>query len=106
VSINSNQNIDSLDDLRALEKFCKKKKISKKLMGHKQSEDTRRKKSESHKGKIISQETRDKLSIANKGKRLSDEAKKRMIESNKKTWARKTGREYIPPEDSTKEDSV
>jgi len=30
VSINLNQNIDSLDDLRALEKFCKKKKNSKK----------------------------------------------------------------------------
>jgi group I intron endonuclease len=42
------------------------------------SDETKKKLSEAHKGKIISEETRKKISTANKGKKRSEESKKRI----------------------------
>lgn len=50
---------------------------------HNTSEETKRKMSESHKGKKHSEETRKKISESNKGKRHSDESYKRASEKMK-----------------------
>lgn len=60
-----------------------RRKISDTLKGRTFSEDTRRKMSESHKGKIISAESRRKISESNKGKQRSEDSKIKMSESQK-----------------------
>lgn len=52
-------------------------------MGKKDSEETRRKKSESLKGRMVSDETKKKISEANKGSKRSDESKKKMSDAKK-----------------------
>ncbi len=47
------------------------------------SEETKRKISEAHKGKIVSEETRKKMSEVNKGKKLSEETKQKIREARK-----------------------
>jgi len=47
------------------------------------SKETRRKISEAHKGRIVSKETRDKLSVIHKGKRLTVEQRRKISEANK-----------------------
>jgi group I intron endonuclease len=59
-----------------------KKKLSIAHKGRVKSEETRRKLSEAHKGKIVSEETRKKLSIAVKGRKHSEETKKRITQLN------------------------
>ena len=61
-----------------------KKKISESSKGKIISDETKRKMSEAKKGKIVSDETRRKMSEANKGKSLSEEHKKKISESHKK----------------------
>ena len=63
---------------------------SKKMKGHPVSEETRKKLSESHKGKNNplygkhhSEKTRNKLSEINKGKKMSEESKKKNREAHK-----------------------
>lgn len=51
--------------------------------GGRPTEKTRRKMSESHKGKTLSEETRKKLSTINTGKTMSEEARKKMSEAKK-----------------------
>lgn len=51
-------------------------------LGHKHSEESRRKMSESKKGKPRSEETRRKISAATKGIRPSDESRKKMSEAS------------------------
>jgi len=53
------------------------------MKGKFHSEETKRKMSEAHKGRIISEEWRKQLSKANKGKRHSEESIKRMSETLK-----------------------
>lgn len=49
-----------------------------KRLGCKDSEETRKKKSDSHKGKVFSEEHKANLSAAQKGRKMSDEAKQNM----------------------------
>ena len=60
-----------------------RKKLSESLKGKTLSEEARKKISESLKGKQFSEETRRKLSDANKGKTLSEEARKKISEARK-----------------------
>lgn len=60
-----------------------KKKISESQKGKKMSEETRRKMSESQKGKKMSEETRRKLSESHKGKHPSEEHRKKISEALK-----------------------
>jgi len=65
-----------------------KNSISKKgqlpwITGGKHSEETKKKMSESHKGKTISKETRKKFSYYRKGRKHSEETKNKMSESHK-----------------------
>lgn len=53
------------------------------------TEETKKKMSESHKGKIRSEETRKKLSEINKGKHLSEETRKKMSEARRTYWQKK-----------------
>lgn len=48
------------------------------LGGSNPSEETRRKRSESHKGKIVTKETREKISAYHKGKTLSEEVRQKI----------------------------
>ena len=60
-----------------------RKKMSESAKGKKMSEKAKKKMSESHKGKIFSEEHRNNLSKANKGKTLSEEHRKKISEANK-----------------------
>ena len=67
-----------------------KRKLSESAKGRQFSEETRRKLSETKKGKQLSEETKRKISEANKGKKgywygkqLSEETKRKMSEANK-----------------------
>lgn len=62
-----------------------RRKISETKKGHKFSEETRKRMSESHKGKTLSDETRQKLSKASKGRKHTEEAKAKM----QAAWARR-----------------
>jgi group I intron endonuclease len=63
-----------------------KRKISESNKGRKASEETIRKLSESHKGIKMSEESRNKLSMTNKGKKPSENTIKGSIEHNQKTY--------------------
>jgi hypothetical protein len=52
-------------------------------IGRKESEDTKKKKSEALKGHKVSKKTREKISKANKGKKRSNEAKIKMANAKK-----------------------
>lgn len=66
-----------------------KRKISERLMGNKHtlgfcpSEETRKKQSESRRGRIVSEETRKKISESNMGHTVSLEAREKIRESRK-----------------------
>ena len=63
-----------------------KKKISESNKGRIQTEEHRRKNSEANKGRVVSEETRQKISEAQKGKKrkpLSEEHKKKISKGNK-----------------------
>lgn len=63
-----------------------KRKISESNKGRTISEETRKKLSDSHKGVKLSEETRLKMSISNKGKKPSENTIKGSIEYNQKTY--------------------
>ena len=60
-----------------------KRKMSESLKGKHRSEETKRKISETSKGKQLSEETKRKMSEAKKDKQLSEETKRKMSESRK-----------------------
>ena len=60
-----------------------RKKLSESRKGKKHSEKTRKKLSESHKRENLSVETRKKLSEARKGKKTSEETRKKLSEASK-----------------------
>ena len=60
-----------------------RKKLSESHKGKTHSNETRKKMSELHKGKTLSDETRKKMSELHKGKTLSDETRKKLSESHK-----------------------
>jgi group I intron endonuclease len=60
-----------------------RKKISESLKGKICSEETRKKMSDFHKGRKLSEETKRKISEANKGKKLSKEHKQKISKSMK-----------------------
>lgn len=53
------------------------------ITGMKRSDETKKKLSNSHKGKLFSDEHKNKLSVAHKGKQRSEEHKRKLSESNK-----------------------
>ena len=53
------------------------------VKGLKRTEETKKKLSDSHKGKLFSVEHKKKLSVAHKGKQRSEEHKRKLSESNK-----------------------
>ena len=59
------------------------------IKGFRHSEESRRKLSESHKGKVCSVETRRKIGEANKGKSPSQETRKKMSDNNVRYWSGK-----------------
>jgi group I intron endonuclease len=63
-----------------------KRKISESNKGRKASEETIKRLSESHKGIKMSEESRNKLSMTNKGKKPSENTIKGSIEHNQKTY--------------------
>jgi group I intron endonuclease len=63
-----------------------KRKISESNKGRKVSEETIKRLSESHKGIKMSEESRNKLSMTNKGKKPSENTIKGSIEHNQKTY--------------------
>jgi group I intron endonuclease len=63
-----------------------KRKISESNKGRKTSDETRKKLSDSHKGVKFSNERRLKMSISNKGKKPSENTIKGSIEYNQKTY--------------------
>ena len=80
-----------------------RKKISESEKGHKHTEETKLKMSETHKrigtkppsplGRKLSKESRLKISLIHKGKKLSEETKRRISEAHKgmkKPWATKS----------------
>lgn len=70
------------------------------LVGHKHSEETKRKMSLSAKGRVFSEETKQKLSLAKKNKSLSDGHKKKISLAN-------TGKKRPPmPEEHRKKISI
>ena len=56
------------------------------IKGFRHSEESRRKISESHKGKVCSVETRRKIGEANKGKSPSQETRKKISDNNGRYW--------------------
>ena len=60
-----------------------KRKMSESHKGRKHSEETKAKISKSNKGKKLSEETKQKLSLSHKGKKLSEETKQKMSISRK-----------------------
>lgn len=67
------------------------------MFGHKFSDETKKKMSESAKGRIVSEETRARLSAAHKGKTFSDETKRKLSEANKgerSVWLGITGKDH------------
>ena len=67
-----------------------RKKLSESMKGREVSEETRRKISEANKGKTRSEETRRKISESHKGKTHSEETRMKMSESNARYWKGKT----------------
>jgi len=61
----------------------------------KHSEETKRKMSESGKGRKLSEETRRKLSKFNKGKKLSEEMKRKMSRKQAEVWKRRKERKTL-----------
>ena len=66
-----------------------RKKLSESLKGKPKSEEARRKMSESAKGKVLSEETKRKISEAGKGRVFSDEARRKISEAAKQREKRK-----------------
>ena len=64
-----------------------RKKISNSLKGKPKSEEQKKKLSEASKGKTMSEESKKKISNANKGKYRSDETKKKISEVKKKLYS-------------------
>jgi group I intron endonuclease len=60
-----------------------RRKISESNKGRKRSEESRRKMSEAAKGKVVSEETRRKISEVRKGKKRSEETKRKISEYQK-----------------------
>jgi hypothetical protein len=58
-------------------------------LGVEVSEETRKKMSESHKGRPNTPEQKAKISAALKGRVMSEETKKKMSESRKKLWEKR-----------------
>jgi hypothetical protein len=70
-----------------------KRKLSESQKGKPKSEETKRKMSEAAKGKVISEEQKRKLSETNKGKPKSSEMKRKLSEAHKgKTHSEETKR--------------
>jgi group I intron endonuclease len=67
----------------ALNPFFNCLKIAGSPIGHKHSEETKRKISIGNTGKVFSEERKRKISKARKGQKVSEEAKKKMSESRK-----------------------
>ncbi len=66
-----------------------KRKISESNRGKRRSEETRRKMSKANKGKHLSEEHKRKISEAHKGNRHSEETKRKMSEARKLYWENK-----------------
>ena len=69
-----------------------KKKISESRKGKHFSEETKKKMSESQKGKHLSEETKKKISESHKGKHLSEETRRKLSESQKGEKAHNWGK--------------
>jgi len=52
-------------------------------LGHRQTEEHKRKISEANKGRVVSEETRRKIGEAHKGKKLSGEHRRKISEAHK-----------------------
>lgn len=72
-------------------KISKKNKGLRNRAGHINTDEHRRKISESQKGKIVSQETRDKISTAVKGRKMTDEQRAAQSVRIKLSWAKRKG---------------
>lgn len=72
-------------------KISEKNKGLRNRAGHINTDEHRRKISESQKGKIVSQETRDKISTAVKGRKMTDEQRAAQSVRIKLSWAKRKG---------------
>jgi len=73
--------LNSMFNKKHLEDACTKKAISlamKTRGGHQQTEETKVKISETHKGKVLSQEIKDKISLTSKNRTVSEETKAKL----------------------------
>jgi len=64
------------------------------MYGEHHTEETKRKMSEAHKGRIVSKETREKIGKAHKGKKISEEAKIKMSNAKKGKPSNMKGKQH------------